>query len=226
MTSCGCSNCGQPAGEDLPDPRLAAALADWLTDLDLVDQLAEARLPGFTRDPDGTPHWHDPNTGDPLTATQLAELNALLHSDGSDPTYAVPVDLLQLRRRAQVRAGLLASDWFDYEALARVRGESVNAIRFLVHKAASENRLLVVPRDEQRLVPAFQFDAAAEPRPELEPVLLPLLASGMDPWHVWGWLTQPAALLGGQVPEQAAADPEEAPIVRHAAVRLAERSGA
>ena len=37
-----------------------------------------------------------------------------------------------------------------------------------------------------------------------------------------GWLTQPAALLGGQVPHEAAQDPEEAAIVRHAAVRLAE----
>ena len=45
----------------------------------------------------------------------------------------------------------------------------------------------------------------------------------MDPWRAWAWLTEPAALLGGLVPEQAAADPDDADLARHAAVRLAEK---
>ena len=72
-------------------------------------------------------------------------------------------------------------------------------------------------------MPAFQLTEAGEPRPDLLPVLEPLLAARMDPWRAWAWLTQPAALLGGQVPERAAADPAEADVVRRAAVRLAER---
>ncbi len=56
---------------------------------------------------------------------------------------------------------------------------------------------------------------------EIAPLLEPLLAAGTDPWRVWGWLTQPAALLGGQVPAEAAADPETAQVAAHAARRLA-----
>ena len=41
------------------------------------------------------------------------------------------------------------------------------------------------------------------------------------PWRGWGWVTQPAALLGGQVPAEAAADPETAQVAAHAARRLA-----
>ncbi len=55
-------------------------------------------------------------------------------------------------------------------------------------------------------------------------MLEPLLVASIDPWRVWAWLTTPAGLLGGQVPHEAARDPEEAPLVRHAAVRLAERA--
>ena len=54
-------------------------------------------------------------------------------------------------------------------------------------------------------------------------MLEPLLAAGVDPWRAWIWLTTPAALLGGAVPHEAARDPEELPIVQHAAVALAER---
>ena len=53
-----------------------------------------------------------------------------------------------------------------------------------------------------------------------------LLASGTDPWRTWAWLTTPAALLGGAVPHEAARDPEELPLVQHAALRLAERARA
>ena len=98
-----------------------------------------------------------------------------------------------------------------------------SATRFAVHKAANERRLLVVPSGEQSIVPAFQLTDDGEPRPELAAVLRPLLTAGMDPWRAWAWLTQPAALLGGQVPEQAAADPAEADLVAVAAARLAER---
>lgn len=202
---------------------LGERLATWLEGLELGPHLAEAGLPTFRRDCGGRAAWTDPGTGEPLTLEQLEQLDALLHSEGDDPTYAVPVPLLQIARRARVRAELVAGEWFTYETLAAVRGASVNATRFAVHKGAGAHQLLVVPREEQVIIPAFQLTAGGELRPELGPVLEPLLAAGKDPWHVWAWLTQPAALLGGMVPEQAAADPEEAAVVRHAAVRLAER---
>jgi hypothetical protein len=133
------------------------------------------------------------------------------------------VPLLLIARQARLRTELLASPWFTYEALAERRGTSLEGTRFAVHKAANEHRLLVVAAEERSVVPGFQLDGGGQVRAELVPVLEPLLAAGMDPWRAWAWLTQPAALLGGEVPERAAARPEDADLVAYAATRLAER---
>jgi hypothetical protein len=127
-------------------------------------------------------------------------------------------------RRARLREELLATPTHTYETLAELRGTEVNATRFRVHKTAGAHRLLLVAPEGRTLVPAFQLTDDGEPRPDLQPVLEPLLAARMDPWRVWAWLTQPAALLGGQVPERVARDPAEADVVRRAALRLADRA--
>ncbi|KRA39176.1 MULTISPECIES: hypothetical protein [unclassified Nocardioides] len=199
-------------------------LAAWLDELDLAQHLGEAGLPTFERDADGVAHWRDPATGLPMNADQIEALDRMLHQDGDDPAHAVPLALVQLRRQARVRTALLATASHGYASLAEVRGTSENSTRFAVHKAAERHALLVVSHDGGTLIPAFQLDDAGEVRAELVPVLEPLLASTMDAWQVWAWLTQPAGLLGGAVPHEAARDSEEAAIVRHAAVRLAERA--
>lgn len=216
------STCEGPAAEQPPSER-GQRIAAWLEEIGLADQLDQAGLPTYRRDADGLARWTDPVTSADMSEEQLEALEKLLRSEGSDPEHAVPLQLVQLARKAKVRAALLESPWFTYDTLAAVRGASVNATRFAVHKSAADNRLLVVAHEARTLVPAFQLDPQGEVRPELVDVLAPLLAAGMDPWSAWAWLTQPAALLGGAVPEQAATDPEEAPVVRHAAVRLAER---
>lgn len=205
---------------------LGERLATWIEGLGLAPHLAEAGLPTFHRDPDGRAVWTDPGTGGSLTGEQLDDLDRVLHHEGTDPDHAVPVPLLVIARHARLRTELLASPWFTYETLAELRGASVNGTRFAVHKDASTHRLLVVAADVRTVVPAFQLTATGELRPDLAPVLQPLLAAGMDPWRAWAWLTQPAALLGGLVPEQAAADEATAALVVHAAVRLAERVAA
>lgn len=188
-------------------------LAAWLEELGLADELAEAGLPTYTRDADGHAVWTEPD--------RLAELERELRSVGDEPEHAVPVGLVVLARQARLRTQLLATLWHTYESLAEVRGTSVDATRFAVHKAASEHRLLVVPVEDRAVVPAFQLGVDGELRPELGPVLAPLLGARMDPWRAWAWLTQPAALTLGQAPERAAvADPD---LVRVAAERLAER---
>jgi hypothetical protein len=202
---------------------LGERLASWLEGLGLTEHLGAAGLPTFARDDEGRAHWTDPVTGKPLDADQLEQLDGLLHREGSEPEHAVPVPLLLIARQARVRQELLAGPSYTYETLAALRGASVNATRFAVHKAQNDHGLLVVATEAGTVVPGFQLTQAGELRPELEPVLRPLLAAGMDPWRAWAWLTQPAGLLGGQVPEQVAADPAEAGVVRHAAVRLAER---
>jgi len=189
-------------------------LAGWLEGLGLAGALAEAGLPTFTRGADGHAVWTEPE--------RLDELEALLRSEGEDPRHAVPVGLVLVARQARLRTELLASPWFTYESLAELRGASVDATRFAVHKAAQTHRLLVVPVEERVVVPAFQLTPDGEVRPDVAPLLEPLLAARMDPWRAWAWLTQPAALTFGQAPEQAVTDPELADLVLHAAVRLAE----
>jgi hypothetical protein len=152
---------------------------------------------------------------------RLEELERVLRGVGEEPEHAVPVGLVVLARQARLRTELLATPWHTYASLAEVRRTSVDATRFAVHKAASEHRLLVVPAEERAIVPAFQLGPDGELRPELAPVLGPLLAARMDPWRAWAWLTQPAALTLGQAPEQAAAT--EPDLVRVAAQKLAER---
>lgn len=215
-------HCSPPAP---PDPELAEQLAAWLEQLGLADQLAAAGLPTFDRDPDGVPRWRE-TTGDPVSGERLEQLDRLLRSEGEDPAHAVPVDLVRLRREARVRAELLDGGWLDYAGVARLRGVSENAARFALHKAAERRGVLLVQDEGRTLVPAFQLDAEGQVRSELVPLLEPLLAAGIDPWRAWIWLTTPAGLLGGAVPHEAARDPEERPVVQHAAVRLAERARA
>lgn len=204
---------------------LAARLADWIDELGLTAHLADAGLPSFTRDDTGVPTWTEA-TGEPLSDERLAQLDASLRDHGDDPAHGVPVALVLLARKARLRTELLGTPAYTYEHLAEVRGGSVNAARFWVHKQAQGHHLLTVSSGEHLLVPAFQLTRTGDVRPELVPVLEPLLAAGMDPWDAWIWLTQPAGLLGGDVPERLAADPDEAALVAHAATRLAQRVAA
>lgn len=203
---------------------LGERLATWLEGLGLSDQLAAAGLPTYDR-ADGVVTWREPGTSEPLDAERLADLDRQLRAQGDDPAHAVPVALVRLRREARVRAELLDGGWLDYAGVAALRGVSLNAARFAVHKAAERRTLLLVQHEGAILVPTFQLDEAGEVRAELLTVLEPLLAS-VDPWRAWIWLTTPAGLLGGAVPHEAARDPEELPYVQRAAVALAERARA
>ena len=192
-------------------------LATWLEGLGLADHLAEAGLPTFTRDAEGRAVWTEPD--------RVEELDRLLRSEGSEPEHAVPVGLVLIARQARLRAALLETPWFTYETLAELRGASVDATRYAVHKAEQTHRLLVVTVDGRAVVPGFQLTDAGEIRADIPPLLEPLLAARMDPWRAWAWLTQPAALTLGRAPEEAVTDPEMTDLVLHAAVRLAERVG-
>ena len=202
---------------------LGERLATWLDELGLGPYLGEAGLPTYERDAKGLAAWTDPVTGDLLTVAQLEQLDRLLRSQGDDPDHAVPLPLLQIARQARVHAELLAQPCFTYESLATVRGATVEATRFAVHKDAADRRLLVLTDGARTIVPAFQLTSAGMVRSELERALAPLLAADMDPWKAWAWLTRPAALLGGAVPEESVRDPEEAEVVVRAAVHLAAR---
>ena len=214
------------SGDRAASANVGEQLAEWLERLGLADQLAAAGLPTFERDDDGHAQWRDPASGEPLSDDRLAELDAALRSVGDDPTHAVPVELVRLRRESRARAALLDDGWVDYAAVGRLRGVSENAARFALHKAAERRATLLVPHDGATLVPVVQLDPQGQVRDELLTVLEPLMAAGVDPWRTWIWLTSPAALLGGAVPHEAARDPEDQPLVQRAAVALAERARA
>lgn len=214
------------AAESTPSPETTAALGEtlavWLESLGLVEGLKGAGLPTMVRDCHGRATWRDPGTGEALTHQQLEDLDRMLHDNGDEPAHGVPIALVQLVHRARVRAELLTTEVHTYETLAALRGESVPHTRFDVHKASGRGELLVVPQEEgDSLVPAFQLDRAGRIRPELVPVLQALASPTADAWATWGWLTRPAALLSGGVPEQVVRDPEEAPLVAYAASKLA-----
>ncbi|MCB0951087.1 MAG: hypothetical protein K0U84_22220 [Actinomycetia bacterium] len=58
--------------------------------------------------------------------------------------------------------------------------------------------LFTVKHDGRTIIPAFQLDADGEPRPELQPVLQPLIDAGVQSWALWTWLTSPTSLLSGR----------------------------
>ena len=132
-------------------------LATWLEGLGLADHLADAGLPTFTRDAEGRAVWTEPE--------RIDELDRLLHSEGSEPEHAVPVGLVLIARQARLRAALLETPWFTYETLAEVRGASVDATRYAVHKAEQTHRLVVVPVEGRAVVPAFQLTERARSAP-------------------------------------------------------------
>ena len=195
-----------------PEPiDVGDGLASWLESLGLEDQLGAAGLPTYDRDGSGALTWRDPATGEALSAERLTELDRLLRAVGEDPSHAVPVGLVRLRREGLARAALLEGGWLDYAAVGRLRGVSENAARFALHKAAERRAVLLVQHDVATLVPSFQLDAAGKVRDELLTVLEPLLAAGIDPWRTWIWLTSPAGLLGGAVPPRLLAIPRSCP---------------
>ena len=132
--------------DDARVDELGERLASWLEGLDLAAHLAAAGLPTFERDEQGRAAWSEPGTGAPLTLERLEELDRLLHSEGSDPQYAVPVPLVLIARQARLRGELLASPWFTYETLAELRGATLEATRFAVHKAGQTTGCSSWPR--------------------------------------------------------------------------------
>lgn len=92
----------------------------------------------------------------------------------------------------------------------------------VVTTAARQARLLCVhTSDDVPLLPTFQFAEQATVRPDLYAVLS--LLSRVPAWSAAVWLRTPNDALGGQTPEQAAADPSLALQVEVLARRWAHR---
>ena len=111
----------------------------------------------------------------------------------------------EVYRLATHRNALLATPTYTHESLQQVRGVAKeSSARTWLSRRRDARELFTVSHGGRTIIPAFQFDAAAEPRPELEPVLQTLIDAGVQSWALWTWLTASTPLLSGEVPEQLA----------------------
>lgn len=114
-----------------------------------------------------------------------------------------PASLAQAQRLASRRDALLATPVYTHESLQQMRGDArESSTRTWLARRRQARELFTVKHDGRTIIPAFQLDADGEPRPELQPVLQPLIDAGVQGWALWTWLTSPTSLLSGQTPEQ------------------------
>jgi hypothetical protein len=113
----------------------------------------------------------------------------------TDPTEKWHQAFRDLRAR-QLESGLL-----DLEAL-RSRRDERTVVATATWVRTQGSAVLAVDHAGTRAYPAFQFTDAGDLRPELAPHVAFLQDSGLSPWLIWAWLTEPVALLSGDIPEQ------------------------
>jgi len=123
-------------------------------------------------------------------------------------------------RLARHREALLASGAYPLDALARLRGDTPgsSATRTWVSRRRTAGSLFTVTHRDATLVPAFQLDEQAAPRPGLRPALRVLRAAGYDGWELWTWFSIPTPWLSGRVPATLLA--EDPAAVERAAARF------
>jgi hypothetical protein len=135
-----------------------------------------------------------------------------------------PASVAQAQQQATIRNKLLATPCYSYKTLALVRNENANATRTTVGRWVRAARAFTVGVNGRTVIPAFQLTDDGQPREDLAPLLKPLTEAGLGSWQMWAWMTQPAGLLSGLVPAEAAANPETCARAAHAAERLAART--
>jgi hypothetical protein len=109
-------------------------------------------------------------------------------------------DTGQRQASEDTRARLLASGALDRASLRVLRGDAVAALTD-GWIAEQGSRLLVVDVPDGSRYPLFQFMGSGDLRAELAPHVAHLQQAGLGSWQTWAWLTTPAALLSGDVPE-------------------------
>lgn len=155
--------------------------------------------------------------------SQLARDALLRELTAALPDSVSPASLSQATREAAHRQRLLQTPTYTYEDLRLLRGDaSIGATRTAVSRMVDRRLLFTVPVANRRVVvPAFLLNDEGRPRPELTPILAPLVDAGVGSWQIWTWLTSPTALLSGAVPADLAGDPGTAPRAAAAAGRFA-----
>ncbi|MCW2838759.1 MAG: Uncharacterized protein JWR55_242 [Aeromicrobium sp.] len=96
------------------------------------------------------------------------------------------------------QARLLEVGVLDLEAL-RSRRRDPNTAAWARTQGSA---VLVLAHADGPVYPTFQFTDTGDLRPELAPHVAALQDAGLPTWTIWAWLTAPAALLSGDIPEQ------------------------
>jgi len=86
--------------------------------------------------------------------------------------------------------------FYTSSGLAKWKGVSRQA----VHQWDKRGRVISVKRGNRLLYPAFQFSGRGEPLPDMQEVILLLLARDLSDWGVIEWLARPSVELGGDSP--------------------------
>ncbi|WP_431241016.1 hypothetical protein ACQ86B_28325 (plasmid) [Mycolicibacterium aichiense] len=116
-----------------------------------------------------------------------------------------PASLAQAQRLAMHRDALLATPVLTHASLRELRGDSrESSTRTSLSRRKDAHEVFTITHHGRTLVPAFQLDDHGEPRAELRPILEALVGGGVQGWSLWTWLTTPASLLSGAVPERLA----------------------
>ncbi|KAA1376400.1 hypothetical protein [Aeromicrobium fastidiosum] len=100
-----------------------------------------------------------------------------------------------------LQARLLESGVLDLETLRSQRRDP-NTAATADWARTQGSAVLVLADAAGPVYPTFQFTDTGDLRPELAPHVAVLQDAGLSPWLVWAWLTEPVALLSGDVPEQ------------------------
>jgi hypothetical protein len=92
----------------------------------------------------------------------------------------------------------------DVDAL-RSRRRDPNTAAAAEWARTQRTAILVLAHADGPVYPTFQFTDTGDLRPELAPHVAALQDAGLSPWMTWAWLTEPVALLSGDIPEQVVA---------------------
>ncbi|HWF51616.1 MAG TPA: hypothetical protein VG294_13340 [Solirubrobacteraceae bacterium] len=149
---------------------------------------------------------------EPTMATLTAIRNLVAHAQTvnrlvdvlmpDQTVLATPAVILQARRNAEARNGLLAEfGAFRSHEVADLAGSHASNRAALANRWRAENRVVAVPVRDELLYPGFQFADEGRPRPAIKAVLDALRS---DPhttdWQAALWFATPTSWLGGRRP--------------------------
>ena len=143
-------------------------------------------------------------------ATEQRELAVAI--DALTPRLGVPTParVLQARRNAEARAGLLQEfGAYSTAELATLRETTGRNVSALPGRWLAEGRIFAIKHAGERRFPAFQFDHEGQPLPAIKRVL-DALGGTLGGWEIALWFTAPSGYLEGSRPvDLLRRDPDE-----------------